>query len=130
MMRTMKTKRNVGEAHQAPPSTANLLHCTFCDKSQLEIRKLIAGPKDDFICNECVLLCVDIIEEASDDFGEPTYRHCLIGADEPPYYELRQRLDAAEKLLEAAEPMIPSQYTALHLRQFGLWRVLGHSIRT
>ena len=38
------------------------LHCTFCGKSQHEVRKLIAGPTV-FICDECVELCMDIIGE-------------------------------------------------------------------
>src|SRR5947209_20235308 len=38
------------------------LHCTFCGKSQHEVRKLIAGPTV-FICDECVELCMDIISE-------------------------------------------------------------------
>ncbi|MCY3639810.1 MAG: ATP-dependent Clp protease ATP-binding subunit ClpX, partial [Gammaproteobacteria bacterium] len=43
-----------------------LLYCSFCGKSQHEVRKLIAGPSV-FICDECVELCNDIIrEEASD----------------------------------------------------------------
>ena len=40
----------------------NRLHCTFCGKSQHEVRKLIAGPTV-FICDECVELCMDIIGE-------------------------------------------------------------------
>ena len=39
-----------------------LLYCSFCGKSQHEVRKLIAGPSV-FICDECVALCNDIIEE-------------------------------------------------------------------
>jgi ATP-dependent Clp protease ATP-binding subunit ClpX len=39
-----------------------LLYCSFCGKSQHEVRKLIAGPSV-FICDECVDLCVDIIRE-------------------------------------------------------------------
>ncbi len=42
--------------------TKNTLHCTFCGKSQHEVRKLIAGPTV-FICDECVELCTDIIRE-------------------------------------------------------------------
>ena len=38
------------------------LYCSFCGKSQHEVRKLIAGPNV-FICNECVELCADIIKE-------------------------------------------------------------------
>ncbi len=40
------------------------LYCSFCGKSQHEVKKLIAGPTV-FICNECVELCVDIIREES-----------------------------------------------------------------
>jgi ATP-dependent Clp protease ATP-binding subunit ClpX len=40
----------------------NTLYCSFCGKSQHEVRKLIAGPTV-FICDECVELCMDIIGE-------------------------------------------------------------------
>ncbi|MCB2081092.1 MAG: ATP-dependent Clp protease ATP-binding subunit ClpX [Rickettsiales bacterium] len=43
-------------------SSDNTLYCSFCGKSQHEVKKLIAGPTV-FICNECVELCVDIIRE-------------------------------------------------------------------
>src|SRR6201987_2840443 len=42
--------------------TKNKLYCSFCGKSQHEVRKLIAGPTV-FICDECVELCMDIIRE-------------------------------------------------------------------
>jgi len=46
-----------------------LLYCSFCGKSQHEVRKLIAGPSV-FICDECVELCNDIIREELEDSGE------------------------------------------------------------
>jgi len=46
-----------------------LLYCSFCGKSQHEVRKLIAGPSV-FICDECVELCNDIIREELEDKGE------------------------------------------------------------
>ncbi len=56
----------------------NTLYCSFCGKSQHEVKKLIAGPNV-FICNECVELCVDIIREEdktqlvrSEEDGIPT----------------------------------------------------------
>ncbi|MEO1505818.1 MAG: ATP-dependent Clp protease ATP-binding subunit ClpX, partial [Pseudomonadota bacterium] len=49
------TKSNGGESK-------NTLYCSFCGKSQHEVRKLIAGPTV-FICDECVELCMDIIRE-------------------------------------------------------------------
>ena len=47
-----------------------LLYCSFCGKSQHEVRKLIAGPSV-FICDECVELCNDIIREELEDKSEP-----------------------------------------------------------
>jgi ATP-dependent Clp protease ATP-binding subunit ClpX len=44
------------------PNEKNTLYCSFCGKSQHEVRKLIAGPTV-FICDECVELCMDIIRE-------------------------------------------------------------------
>ncbi len=46
-----------------------LLYCSFCGKSQHEVRKLIAGPSV-FICDECVDLCNDIIREEIHESGE------------------------------------------------------------
>ena len=49
------------------PSGEKLLYCSFCGKSQHEVRKLIAGPSV-FICDECIALCTDFIrEETSGD---------------------------------------------------------------
>ena len=42
--------------------TNSTLHCSFCGKSQHEVRKLIAGPTV-FVCDECIELCMDIIHE-------------------------------------------------------------------
>ena len=46
-----------------------LLYCSFCGKSQHEVRKLIAGPSV-FICDECVELCNDIIREELEESGD------------------------------------------------------------
>ncbi|MEL6564435.1 MAG: ATP-dependent Clp protease ATP-binding subunit ClpX [Pseudomonadota bacterium] len=46
----------------------NTLYCSFCGKSQHEVRKLIAGPTV-FICDECVELCMDIIREETKASG-------------------------------------------------------------
>lgn len=49
----------------------NTLYCSFCGKSQHEVRKLIAGPTV-FICDECVELCMDIIREENKGALKPT----------------------------------------------------------
>jgi ATP-dependent Clp protease ATP-binding subunit ClpX len=63
-----------------------LLYCSFCGKSQHEVRKLIAGPSV-YVCDECVELCNDIIkDELQDDSSS--------GADElPKPKEIKEELD-------------------------------------
>src|SRR5690554_21492 len=53
-----------------------VLHCSFCNKSQHEVRKLIAGPSV-FICDECIDLCNDIIVEESQDAARDAIRNEL-----------------------------------------------------
>jgi hypothetical protein len=51
------------------------LYCSFCGKSQREVEKLIAGPNV-FICNECIELCMDILqEERQQKTPQPHERH-------------------------------------------------------
>lgn len=84
--------------------TGKLLYCSFCGKSQHEVRKLIAGPSV-FICDECVDLCNDIIQEEmhstqgeSDDKSNlPTPRELSQSLDE---YVIGQEL--AKKVLSVA----------------------------
>src|SRR5260370_25492744 len=68
-------------------SGEKLLYCSFCGKSQHEVRKLIAGPSL-FICDECIELCNDIIREetASDKGGKGAK------SDLPTPREIRQIL--------------------------------------
>jgi ATP-dependent Clp protease ATP-binding subunit ClpX len=79
-----------------------LLYCSFCGKSQHEVRKLIAGPSV-FICDECVELCNDIIREELEDKSEAG------GTKLPRPTEIKSVLDqyvigqdAAKKVLSVA----------------------------
>ena len=51
--------------------SADLLKCSFCGKSQKQVQQLIAGPGV-YICDECVELCNEIIEERLAEAGEET----------------------------------------------------------
>ena len=64
-----------------------LLYCSFCGKSQHEVRKLIAGPSV-FVCDECVELCNDIIREEITDISEKEHKESL-----PTPVEIREDLD-------------------------------------
>jgi len=55
-------------ANSSGGDSKNTLYCSFCGKSQHEVRKLIAGPTV-FICDECVELCMDIIREETKSGG-------------------------------------------------------------
>ncbi|MGC9457875.1 MAG: ATP-dependent Clp protease ATP-binding subunit ClpX [Halothiobacillaceae bacterium] len=57
-------------ARKDDKSREKLLYCSFCGKSQDEVRKLIAGPSV-YICDECVDLCNDILREEMSDGDEP-----------------------------------------------------------
>ncbi|MCC7005830.1 MAG: ATP-dependent Clp protease ATP-binding subunit ClpX [Ottowia sp.] len=92
-----------------------VLYCSFCGRSQHEVKKLIAGPSV-FICDECIDLCNDIIRdeiqasEVESVSGE--------GLDLPTPHEVRERLDhyvigqdAAKKMLAVA---VYNHYKRLH----------------
>lgn len=67
--------------------SGKLLYCSFCGKSQHEVRKLIAGPSV-FVCDECVDLCNDIIREEVQENGSDTPQDHL-----PIPKEINARLD-------------------------------------
>jgi len=86
------------------PGGEKLLYCSFCGKSQHEVRKLIAGPSV-FICDECIELCNDIIREES--HAETAGKG--VKSDLPVPHEIRESLDQyvigqdiAKKILSVA----------------------------
>ncbi len=85
-------------------SGEKLLYCSFCGKSQHEVRKLIAGPSV-FICDECIELCNDIIREEMQ--GDEAAQ--LVKSNLPVPHEINQILnqyvigqEAAKKILSVA----------------------------
>ena len=75
------------ETTNSGDDSGKLLYCSFCGKSQHEVRKLIAGPSV-FICDECVDLCNDIIREEVQESGSDSSQDRL-----PVPQEINQILD-------------------------------------
>jgi len=91
------------DKHNKGDDSGKLLYCSFCGKSQHEVRKLIAGPSV-FVCDECVELCNDIIRE---EVEEKTTN--LSGSKLPTPHEINEILDEyvigqprAKKILSVA----------------------------
>ena len=76
----MTDKKNNGDSEK-------LLYCSFCGKSQHEVKKLIAGPSV-FICDECIDLCTDIIQEEIAKLPKDDGEAAL-----PTPHEIRENLD-------------------------------------
>ncbi|MCI4009926.1 ATP-dependent Clp protease ATP-binding subunit ClpX [Brevibacterium sp. ZH18] len=74
---------------------ADLLKCNFCGKSQKQVRKLIAGPGV-YICDECIGLCNEIIEE---ELSEATSEHTELELPKP-----REIFDFLEEYVVGQEP--------------------------
>ena len=64
------------------------LNCSFCGKGQKEVKKLIAGPSI-YICNECVDLCAEIIEDEKGEQIAPEELEYI-----PPPHEIKNQLDS------------------------------------
>jgi len=69
----------------------NDVRCSFCGKPQGQARKLLAGPNGVFICDECIELCADILEEELEDFDEDEFSRQEINLLKPK--EIKSFLD-------------------------------------
>ena len=107
----MKDSSNTGN------KSNKLLKCSFCGKSQQEVRKLIAGPSYVFICNECVDLCNDILRDEL--HSGPARKNVEL----PKPREIKENLDRhvigqeyAKRVLSVA---VYNHYKRLGLRKAG-----------
>lgn len=78
------------------------IRCSFCNKTQGQVRKLIAGPAGIFICDECVDICADIIEEEYEE--EPVREELDINLLKP--VEIKEFLDEYVIGQEAAKKVL------------------------
>jgi ATP-dependent Clp protease ATP-binding subunit ClpX len=114
-------------AAEPPPSAAagavppgKTLYCSFCFKSQHEVRKLICGPSGIFICDECVGLCREIV--ADRPVPAPS-----TSADALPTERLIERLEAIEETLQGKGNQLQSVVDVLRTRRVS-WAVIGAAL--
>ena len=67
----------------APKMTGNDIRCSFCNKTQGQVLKLIAGPEGVYICDECIDICADILEEELEEEQEDEAVHPEINLLKP-----------------------------------------------
>jgi ATP-dependent Clp protease ATP-binding subunit ClpX len=73
---------------QRPTDNKNTEHCSFCGKSKNQVKRLVAGPGA-YICNECIELCYDIIEDTiTDDSANTSFENDL-----PKPHQIKEVLD-------------------------------------
>lgn len=104
-----------------PPGT---MFCSFCGKSQHDVKKLIAGPAI-FICDACVALCVKVIAETPD--ADPTKPPKLDWPSEMETEKLLALLKAQERTHEDVASRLQRSIELLRSRQVS-WQQIGDAL--
>jgi ClpX C4-type zinc finger len=98
------------------------LHCSFCLKSQHEVRKLIAGPGFIFICDECVGLCEAIVAGRT-----PVVDAALFAIGNIPTETLLARLKPIEQTLQGQSNQLQAAVEELRGREVS-WARIGEAL--
>ena|SRR5262249_34161436 len=97
------------------------LYCTFCFKSQHEVRRLIAGPAAVYICDECVELCNEIIA------GPPRGPSKTVLSQELPTERLLERLQPIEDTIQGRGNQLQQVVDILRSREVS-WAQIGAAL--
>ena len=106
---------------ESSPKQMKILYCSFCFKSQHEVKKLIAGPAAVFICGECVALCNECIAGRVPDQSKfPTDKDL-------PTERLLARLQPIEHTLQGAGNQLQRVVEILRSREVS-WAQIGAAL--
>lgn len=106
---------------ETTPLPAKILYCTFCFKSQHEVRRLISGPFSVFICDECVELCNEIIA------GRKPKTAKMGSVDDLPTERLLRRLQPIEDTLQGKGNQLQQIVDILRSREVS-WAQIGAAL--
>jgi hypothetical protein len=98
------------------------LYCSFCFKSQHEVRRLIAGPAAVYICDECVELCNEIIAR-----GPPRSPSKTASPEELPTERLLERLQPIEDTIQGRGNQLQQVVDILRSREVS-WAQIGAAL--
>jgi hypothetical protein len=100
--------------------STQILYCSFCYKSQHEVKELISGPGSIFICDECVELCNEIIAGRMPTSKSPS-------VEELPTERLLERLGAMEETVQGKGNQLQQAVECLRARRVS-WAVIGAAL--
>lgn len=102
------------------PSQKKILYCSFCFKSQYQVKKLISGPDGVFICDECVELCNEVVAGRVPTSKFPS-------EEELPTERLLERLEAIEETVQVRGNLLQKVVDVLRSRAVS-WAVIGAAL--
>jgi hypothetical protein len=100
--------------------SAKILYCSFCFKSQRQVRTLVSGPAGIFICDECVELCNEVVA------GRPR-GVAKSSLEDVPTERLLERLSAIEETLQGKSNQLQQVVEILRSREVS-WAVIGAAL--
>ena len=117
------TAENLPDTAMDTGSTApsERLYCSFCFKSQHHVRKLVAGPANVFICDECVGLCNEVVAD------RPIQTPNALSDQQIPTERLLERLQAIDETLKGKGNQLQRVVELLRSREVS-WAVIGAAL--
>ena len=102
-------------------TSTKTLYCSFCIKSEHEVRKLISGPAHIFICNECVGLCDELMA------GRPGRSSKILSAKELSTKRLLEYLRSIDDAMQGKRDQLQSTVELLRSREVS-WAQIGAAL--
>jgi ATP-dependent Clp protease ATP-binding subunit ClpX len=120
MSEAVRDEAETAQAAAGGSLPTKTLYCSFCFKSQHEVRKLISGPGSIFICDECVDLCNEIIADRPLNSKSPS-------PEELPTQRLLERLGPIEETVQGKGNQLQTVVELLRSRKVS-WAQIGAAL--